>query len=117
MLVDVSSQQRREAALPKDAGLRRARAGPNFLTNGSDLTKTTDAAAVTGGWEEKMTASVSDVDAEDVAVEVRHTRREVAAKSTLVVRILRYYAEIQFLRSLPPVMGDAYYQCTSFYSS
>ena len=113
---EATSQHRREAASPWDAGSRRARAGPNFLTSSSDATKATDAAAAVGGWEEQMTASVSDVDAKDMSVEVRHERREVAARSTLVVRIPRYYAEIPFLRSLLPVMGETSYQCTSLYS-
>ena len=64
-----------------------------------------------------MAASVLDVDAKDMSVEVRRERREMAAKSTLVVRIPCYYVEIQFLRSLPPIMGETSYQCNSFYYS
>ena len=84
---DGVGQWRREAAIPWDAGWHRARARPNFLAGGSDAAEATGAANTIGGREEEKTTSAKGVDAKTMAVEVRHERREVAAKSNLVVHI------------------------------
>jgi hypothetical protein len=84
MQEDAAGQWGREATMSLDVGWLRAHAGLRFLAGVSDAAKATDNVATAGRREEEKTASATGVDAKNMAVKVRHKRREVDAKSIVL---------------------------------